>query len=242
MSNFPPTAQIKPVELTEHEAKIMGLFKNICLRMKQLSNPPADLLGNTGPQANRYIWVAGGFVRDKLMGEPSKDVDIIIPNGMSGSVLATFNDECQKAGFGFSIQRDPRAIGQGICRDLKLSRFEVTIQGQIFEIDMRECARDGVPYQTDPRSRDFTVNAGYVDPLDRSAIDPEIGLFTDLASRTLRTVISPDQTFTPDPSRMIRAVRFAVTRGFTFDSTLMKYIKENGSALMVSTILILEQR
>lgn len=237
MSNFPLNAQIKPVELTEDETKIMCLFKNICLRMKQLPSPPADLLGKTGPQDCRYVWVAGGFVRDKLMGEPSKDVDIIIPYGQSLAVLATVKDECQKAGFEFKVQREPKAIGQGICHDLKLSRFEVTIPDQKFEIDMRECARDGVPYQTDPKSRDFTVNAGYFDPLERSAIDPEIGLFKDLASKTLRTVITPDETFSPDPSRMIRAVRFSVTRGFTFEPILMKYIKENGSNLMVNTVL-----
>lgn len=233
MLNFPTNAIIKPVQLTEHETKIMNLFKTICLRMKQLSNPPPDLLGNTGPEAFRYIWVAGGFVRDKILGEPSKDVDIIIPHGHSGSVIATIKAECQKGGFGFTVQREPRIIGQGICANLKLSKFVVTIQDQVFEIDMRECAPDGIPYQTDPGSRDFTVNAGYIDPIDKTAIDPGVGLFSDMASKILKTVISPDQTFSPDPSRLIRAVRFAVTRGFKLDSVLLNHIKEYGFGLMV---------
>ena len=221
------------INLTPVEAKLFEVFGKTCKLIRKEHNDIPDLLGGIGEDAIRFVWVAGGFVRDKILKVDSKDIDIIIPAATSNIMLSTFKEICKKSGHDFIMIRPPKQMGQGVCQNLLLSRFTISINGEPLDLDMRECEKAGVPFNTDPKSRDFTVNAGYIDPLEQIAIDPNVGTFDDIKNKVLRTVVSPDKTFTPDPSRMIRAVRFHITKGFRLHTDVLTFINQKGKELMV---------
>jgi tRNA nucleotidyltransferase/poly(A) polymerase len=232
-TNSYPKMLTKSISLTTQEALIFTIFERVSKRFRQAYPDMPDLMGETIPESCKFIWIAGGFARDKILDTESKDIDIIIPHSCSRVILSAIRDECKGFFYEFKVAREPKEIGQGACSNLLLSRFNITINGEIFEIDMRECSQNDIPYLTDPNTRDFTANSGYIDPIEKLAIDPHVGTFESIKSKILKTVTGPESTFGPDPSRMIRAIRFLVTRDFKLDRSIESYIRQKGQEMMV---------
>ena len=149
-------------------------------------------------RAGHEAYVVGGAVRDLLTGRAPKDFDV-----------ATSARPRQVAG----LFRGARVIG----RRFKLAH--VPSGARVFEVatfrgpDRTTANRYGTMDQ-DAFRRDFTVNALYYAPRSERLIDYVHG-FEDLRRRTLRTVAAPEESFTEDPVRMIRAVKYARLAGFT---------------------------
>ncbi|MDQ3416886.1 MAG: CCA tRNA nucleotidyltransferase [Actinomycetota bacterium] len=90
----------------------------------------------------------------------------------------------------------------------------------------------GDSLEGDLSRRDFTVNAMAVRLPDHEFVDPYGGL-ADLAARRLRTPVTPVQSFTDDPLRMMRAARFAAQLGFTADDTVVAGMRDLGDRITI---------
>lgn len=165
----------------------------------------------------RPIWVVGGHVRDRLLGRPSHDLDLIVSEGgvrLAHVVAATF-------GGAWFVLDDERDVGRAILRDEADQPLEVDV------------ARLRVPALLDDLAlRDFTVNAIVWDLSARGAgpayFDPFDGR-ADLTRGLLRAVT--EGAFRDDPLRMLRAVRMVAELGFTIESATFNLIRRDAGLL-----------
>ncbi|MDA8746436.1 CCA tRNA nucleotidyltransferase [Rubripirellula amarantea] len=163
-------------------------------------------------------YLAGGCVRDALLGKPPKDFDVAT-NATPEAVREVFgkkNTLAFGASFGVIGVLPPR--NAAMPAKTAVSATEVaTFRSDGEYSDGRR--PDSVHYgdaHADALRRDFTINGLFYDPLTRSIIDYVDGR-ADLDRRLLRTIGSPDQRFGEDRLRMLRAIRFSTTLNFTID-------------------------
>lgn len=165
-------------------------------------------------RAGHEAYIVGGALRDLLTGRRPKDFDI-----------ATGARPRQVAG----LFRGARVIG----RRFKLAH--VPSGARVFEVatfrgpDRTTANRYGTMDQ-DAFRRDFTFNALYYAPRSERLID-YVGGFEDLGRRLLRTIGAPEDSFTEDPVRMIRAVKYARLAGFTMERRYRSLISRHAGAL-----------
>lgn len=163
------------------------------------------------------IWVVGGYVRDRLLGRPSHDLDLIVPEGgtrLARAVAKTF-------GGAWFVLDDERDVGRAILHDEA---------GQSLEVDV---ARLRVPELIDDLAlRDFTVNAIVWDLSASGAgpsyFDPFDGRL-DLTRGLVRAVT--EGAFRDDPLRMLRAVRMVAELGFRIEDATFNLIRRDAGLL-----------
>ncbi len=165
--------------------------------------------------AGRPSWLVGGYVRDSLLGRPTHDLDVIVPEG--GVRLARrLADRFRGASFVLDAERD---VGRAI---LPLE------QGGSVEVDV---ARLRAPALLDDLAyRDFTVNAMAIE-LSRDGdnlIDPFDGQ-ADLERKLLRAVT--EGTFVDDPLRTLRGVRMVAELGFRIEDATFNLIRRDARLL-----------
>jgi tRNA nucleotidyltransferase/poly(A) polymerase len=154
----------------------------------------------------RALW-AGGCVRDRLLGRPSKDIDVAT-NARPEQVRALF-PRAVLVGAAFGVVRVP--IGDG-C-DIEVATF----RRDIGAADGRHPDRvEFTGEEEDARRRDFTVNGLFYDPVEDRVLD-YVGGRSDLAQRVIRAIGDPAVRFAEDYLRMLRAVRFAASLAFALD-------------------------
>jgi poly(A) polymerase len=178
-------------------------------RLPQLveqSAPAADV-GERFAEAGFETWIVGGPVRDFFLGRAAPDIDVATdakPTQML-DILRGWADELWLQGVRFGT------VGASIGG----RRFEITTyREEWYPEDSRKPEVHFAPdISSDLSRRDFTVNAIAVRIPAGEVFDPTGGL-QDLRRRVLRTPASPEQAFTDDPLRMLRACRFAATLGF----------------------------
>jgi len=153
-------------------------------------------------------WVVGGYVRDKLLGRPHPNPDVVVEDGGGERLAERF---ARLAG------ARPPVIFE------RFGTAQVVVPGHIVELvsaraesyppDSRKPVVRPATLEEDLRRRDFTINTLLMD-LDGNITDPLGSGRRDLEARLIRTPAPPDQTFSDDPLRMLRAVRFASELGF----------------------------
>ncbi len=178
----------------------------------------AHELGERFEKAGFETWLVGGPVRDKLLGRPVVDLDIATDAKPSEvqALLKGWVDQLWLQGIKFGT------IGARV-RD---ERVEITTYRE--EWYPEDSRKPEVHFAPDIRSdlsrRDFTVNAIAVKIPSGEVFDPTGGL-QDLRKKTLRTPADPDQSFTDDPLRMLRACRFASVLGFEVSDEVVDAIR-----------------
>jgi poly(A) polymerase len=166
------------------------------------------LLKQAAAEEGVRAWIVGGYVRDKLLGLPHPNPDVVVEEG-GGQRLAE--------GFARLAGARPPVVFE------RFGTAQVVVPGHIVEFvsaraesyppDSRKPAVRPATLEEDLRRRDFTINTLLMD-LDGNVRDPLGSGHADLAARVIRTPAPPDQTFSDDPLRMLRAVRFASELGF----------------------------
>ncbi|KAK7694187.1 hypothetical protein QCA50_001367 [Cerrena zonata] len=213
--SIPPNPQ---VHLTETEEQICSLLDECTTWMKQTG----------GESSTTSCRIAGGWVRDKLLGSPCNDIDISLENMMGMAFAEQFISFCSMKG----IETDKLAkIESNPDRSKHLETARTTVLGvELDFVNLRseEYTEDsripshiafGTPLQ-DALRRDITINALFYNVHTRSVEDfTEKGLI-DLQNGLVRTPLSPRETFMDDPLRVIRCIRFASRFGFTLDPLL----------------------
>ncbi|MGN0009991.1 MAG: CCA tRNA nucleotidyltransferase [Marinilabiliaceae bacterium] len=187
-----------------------------------------DIVGETGQPA----FVIGGFVRDLLLGIPSQDIDIVVQG--SGIDLARAVHE-RFRGSKLSVFKN---FGTA---QVKMGPAEVEFVGarkESYRSDSRKPIVEDGTIDDDQKRRDFTINALALslNPDTYGDIVDPFGGIDDLQNGIIRTPLDPEVTFSDDPLRMLRGIRFATRLQFAIaDETL------EGMSRMAPRIEIISQ-
>ncbi|AGO13978.1 AaceriAGR118Wp [[Ashbya] aceris (nom. inval.)] len=200
---------VNPIQLTAVERRICDVIRDYCAQ-----------LGDAGLRPR----IAGGWVRDKLLGLESEDLDIVL-NNVTGERFASGLVEFLKAQGGgargvHKIQRNPaRSKHLETCTTtvLGVAVDFVNLRSETYAEESRvPTVEFGTPLQ-DAMRRDATLNALFYNILEGVVEDFTGRGLTDLAAGVLRTPMPARQTFLDDPLRVLRLVRFAARFGFELD-------------------------
>ncbi len=172
------------------------------------------LIEQTATELNYPTFVVGGYVRDRLLARPSKDMDIVcVGNGIRlaqnvASRMRPIPRVVVYKRFGTAMLK---------CKDLEIEF--VGARKESYRHDSRKPTVEEGSLEDDQNRRDFTINALAVGLTGSSfghIIDPFGGL-AHLESKIIKTPLEPGKTFSDDPLRMLRAIRFATQLGFAIE-------------------------
>ena len=183
-----------------------------------------EIISQTADNMHLECYAIGGYVRDIFLHRPSKDIDIVTVG--SGIVLAeAIKDKLGKKAK-LSVFKN---FGTA---QIKYKDTEIEFVGarkESYQRDSRKPIVEDGTLQDDLERRDFTINALAVClNKDRfgELIDPFDGL-NDMEKLTIRTPLDPDITFSDDPLRMMRAIRFSSQLGFDIEPDTFEAITRN---------------
>ena len=218
MQPFMKEKQNGMLELTPEELKLH--FKDDIF--KQIS-AVADALG-------LECYVVGGYVRDIFLQRPSKDIDVVVVG--SGIAMAEALGKRLGRGAHVSVFRN---FGTA---QLKYRGTEVEFVGarkESYTHDSRKPVVENGTLEDDQNRRDFTITALAV-CLNANRfgelVDPFDGI-GDLKERTIRTPLDPDVTFSDDPLRMMRCIRFATQLKFYIDDDTFEALGRNRERISI---------
>ena len=166
-------------------------------------------------------FLIGGYVRDLFLYRNAKDIDIVVEkNGLEyAEKLANFLNVKKVAVF------KNFGTAQLVYRDYEIEI--VNARKESYRSDSRKPQVQQGTLQDDPNRRDFTINALAISLTNNpQIIDPFNGL-QDLENQIIRTPLEPNITFSDDPLRMFRAVRFASQLGFKIEDETFNAISKN---------------
>jgi putative nucleotidyltransferase with HDIG domain len=199
-----------------------------------LQNPIFPLIAEVAQKNQIPAYVVGGFVRDLILKRPSKDIDIVCVG--SGIVLANqvaeyYQKEHEKEVSVTTFKNFGTAM-------LRLGDWEVEFVGARKESYQRHSRKPIVENGTledDQNRRDFTINALAISLGEQDfghLIDPFDGL-GDIKRKIIRTPLNPDITFSDDPLRMMRAIRFATQLSFDIEPSTFEAIIRNQERIKI---------
>jgi poly(A) polymerase len=173
-----------------------------------------ELVAACAREINVPAYVVGGYVRDRLLGRPTKDVDVVcVGDGIR--LAQTVASKMYPAPKIAVYSRFGTAM-------LRYEGTEVEFVGarrESYSPDSRKPDVEQGTLTDDQNRRDFTINALAVslNEADFGRIVDSFGGLTHLEAKLIKTPLDPGQTFSDDPLRMMRAIRFAVQLGFRID-------------------------
>ncbi|WP_140938106.1 CCA tRNA nucleotidyltransferase [Sphingobacterium lumbrici] len=197
--------------------------------IKHLQHPIFSIIKELAAHTKTECYVIGGYVRDRIMGRPFKnDVDILV----IGSGIDFANALGEKLRTKVAVYK---SFGTAM---LVYDGLDVEFVGARKESYRRESRKpiveDGT-LQDDQNRRDFTINAmAYSLNADNygELLDPFNGL-EDIENRSIRTPLAPAETFSDDPLRMMRAIRFATQLNFKIDIHAIQSISDTKDRIKI---------
>ncbi len=201
--------------------------------MIRLSSSEKEILSKIGAAADALqidAYAVGGFVRDKLLNRPSKDIDIVcIGNGI---------EFAQKAAEQFENPSKVNVFQNFGTAQFIVDNFEIEFVGarkESYRRDSRKPIVEDGTMQDDQERRDFTINALSISLNNKSfaeLIDPFEGM-KDLENKIIRTPLNPNKTYSDDPLRMMRAIRFATQLDFTIEEKSLQAISSMADRIKI---------
>ncbi len=201
-----------------------------------LEQPVFKKLSSTAGQYQAEIYLIGGFVRDLILGTPSKDLDILV---VGDGVEFAYN-------FAKSLQKPTKVnvyknFGTASLHYRDEDFWDIEFVGarkESYAIQSRKPFVEPGTLKDDLNRRDFTINALAIS-LNQESFGHFIDVFhglDDLKRGIVRTPLNPDITFSDDPLRMMRAIRFATHLDFTIEPHTFSAIRRNAQRLSIVSI------
>ena len=196
---------------------------------ENLQHPIFSIIKDLAEQTNTECYVIGGYVRDRIMGRPFKnDVDILVVG--SGIDFATKLGEQLKTKV--SVYK---SFGTAMLVFEGLDVEFVGARRESYRSNSRKPIVEDGTLEDDQNRRDFTINA-MAYSLNKAdygqLVDPFQGV-ADIQSRIIRTPLEPNITFSDDPLRMMRAIRFATQLHFKIDISAIQAISDHKERIKI---------
>jgi len=207
------TGFLKSGRLSSDERMLFDILKNV-----MSSRMPAT-----------SVYVAGGWTRDKLLGKAPKDIDLVVDN-IDAEKFAKIVTDSLGMSDPHSIRVNPER-----SKNVPTSRMNIVLpSGTKMEIDVAKARQDiydegsripvtsDATIEDDSLRRDLTINTLMYDPLNDKVLDFTGKGVDDLQNHIIRTPLDPFKTFSDDPLRMLRAVKFSARYGWDISPDVAK--------------------
>jgi len=200
---------------------------NICLNDKIF-----EILSSVVTSENVQAYVIGGWVRDCLLkrDHPDKDIDIVVVG--SGIEIAQKAARKIHPGIKVSIFKN---FGTAMFRNREYEIEFVGARRESYNRNSRKPVVEDGTLEDDQKRRDFTINTLAIS-INKDTfgefLDP-FGGMDDLKKKIIRTPLEPDKTFSDDPLRMMRAIRFASQLNFSIEENTFASIKNNAERIKI---------
>jgi poly(A) polymerase len=188
------------------------------------------MVSEVGRETRSKVFVIGGYVRDLVLNRPSKDVDFVV----LGSGIAFARKVADKMGSGVQAKYF-KNFGTAMVRKGEWEMEFVGARKESYRRDSRKPIVENGTLDDDQKRRDFTINALSISLQEKDfgrLIDPFNGL-EDLDNKIIRTPLDPDITFSDDPLRMMRAIRFSTQLDFTIEKNTYEAITRNKNRIKI---------
>jgi poly(A) polymerase len=197
---------------------------------KQIEQEPFTSVTTVARQAGIPVYVIGGFVRDLLLGLPSKDVDFVV----AGSGIAFARRLAEYIGHGSKV-RYFKNFGTAMLRFKGWELEFVGARKESYRKNSRKPIVEDGTLEDDQRRRDFTINALSIslNKKDFGQLNDPFNGLKDMEAKLIRTPLDPDITFSDDPLRMMRALRFATQLEFAVEEKTFDAIKRNKNRISI---------
>lgn len=198
----------------------------------KINTPILRLVGEQADALGMPCYVIGGWVRDLFLRRESDDIDIVVVG--SGIRLAEAVQKALGRGSHLSVFR---TYGTAQVKKGNMELEFVGARKESYRSDSRNPIVEDGTLEDDQRRRDFTINALAI-CLNKEhygeLLDPFDGLY-DMDECIIRTPLDPDITFSDDPLRMLRGIRFASQLGFYLNLTTFEAIERNRERINIIT-------
>jgi poly(A) polymerase len=198
-----------------------------------LDNDIFEVLARSARELDMPAYVIGGYVRDRLMGRPTADIDILV----IGSGIEVAARVAEKLG-GNTRVNYYKNFGTAMLKyydDMEWIIEFVGARKESYQRDSRKPIVEDGSLEDDQNRRDFTINAMAISLQEDdygSLLDPFNGI-GDIERKLIRTPLDPDITYSDDPLRMMRAIRFATQLGFHIEEASFKAIHRNRERITI---------
>ncbi len=197
------------------------------------SNTELDILKKIANAAQKLCvpcYLIGGFVRDKILGRPTKDMDIVCV----GDGIELAHEVAQQ----FRTKPEVQFFKTFGTAQIKVDGLDIEFVGarkESYDFSSRKPAVETGSMEDDQNRRDFTINSMAIslNPADYGALVDPFGGITDIELKILRTPLAPGITFSDDPLRMMRAIRFATQLNFIIEEKTLTAIGGNAERIKI---------
>ncbi len=195
---------------------------------QHLRHPVFSVISRLAGEQNVQAYAIGGFVRDIFLNRPSKDIDIvIIGNGIAFAEVVANTLKVKLAVY--------KNFGTASLKYRDLEIEFVGARKESYRRDSRKPIVENGTLEDDQKRRDFTINALAISlhpDTFGELLDPFNGI-ADLQNKLIRTPLNPNETFSDDPLRMMRAIRFATQLNFRIDDIAVEAIKTTADRISI---------
>lgn len=197
---------------------------------KELKHKIFQHISDVADEMQMDTYVIGGFVRDLFLKRPSKDIDVVT----IGSGIELANRVAQ------SLTPIPKVavfknFGTAMLKYKDLEIEFVGARKESYQRNSRKPIVENGTLEDDQNRRDFTINALALSLNKHNfgdLLDPFNGI-SDLTNETIKTPLNPDITFSDDPLRIMRAIRFATQLNFDIEEETLKAIARNKDRIKI---------
>ncbi len=212
----------------------MYIFKHICKNKergmkKHLKHPIFKIIAGIAAENQMQAYVIGGFVRDIFLNRRSKDIDIVVV----GSGIELAKAVSKKIGnTNISIFKN---YGTAMLKYKDIEVEFVRARRESYSEESRNPVVEVGSLEDDQNRRDFTINALALSLCPENfgtLVDPFNGI-EDLKNKIIRTPLEPEKTFSDDPLRMMRAIRFAAQLDFQIHNDTFQAIAAHAERIKI---------
>lgn len=201
--------------------------------LNHLTHPVFHLVGEAADEMHRDCYVVGGYVRDIFLERKSKDIDFVTV----GSGIEVAKAVAAKVGRDKSHIAIFKTYGTAQVKAMGMELEFVGARRESYRRESRNPIVEDGTLHDDQLRRDFTINAMAISVNHDhwgEVLDPFNGL-DDMSKKLIRTPRNPDITFSDDPLRMMRAIRFATQLNFEIEKNTFNAIMRNAGRIKIIT-------